>query len=77
MHDTVSRYRVARLALFPPQTAAGPARYTLIANTIRRGVPSAKVLVDGFVSGVPVYPSTEELLEAFDSAIRGNMLFRG
>lgn len=76
MPDQISQFRVARLSLYPPQNVRSGARYALIANTIRRGIPSAQVLVDGVVHGVNPQPTTEELLEAFDSAIRQHMLAR-
>lgn len=77
MPDRQSRFRVARLSLYPPQVGTGAAPYALIASTIRRGVPDAHILVEGRVMGVPARPTTEELLEAFDSAIRQHMLLRG
>lgn len=76
MPDTMSRFRVARFSLFPPMTAGGHARYCLVANTIRNGVPNAQILVDGHIPGAPMRPTTEELLELFDSATRQHMLIR-
>lgn len=73
-HDQISFYRVARLSLFPPRRAGMPARYALVAQTIKRGVPSGAILVDGQVEGLDPWPTTEELLGAFDAAIRQNML---
>ena len=75
--DTISRYRVARLSLYPPSVSGRPANYCLIANTIRAGVPRAQILIDGSLPELPSHPTTEELLEAFDSAIRQHMLGRG
>jgi hypothetical protein len=72
--DRISRYRVARLSLFPPQISGGPARYALVANTIRNGVPSAQILCDGTLLGVATHPTTEEVLEALDAAVRQHML---
>jgi hypothetical protein len=72
--DRISRYRCARLTLFPPQVASGVARYALIANTIRNGVPSGQILVDGTLLGVACTPTTEEVLEAMDAALRQHML---
>lgn len=74
--DRISRFRVARLSLYPPVTGVGGARYALIASTIRKGVPHAQILLDGCVPGVNAQPTTEELLEAFDTAIRAHMLAR-
>jgi hypothetical protein len=67
---------VARLSLYPPTTKTGAARYALIANTIKNGVPSGAILLDGSLLGVDPRPTTEELLEAFDAAIRQHMLPR-
>ena len=74
--DTMSRYRVARLSLFPPMQAGHHARYAVVSHVIKRGIPSAQILVDGILPNQPCYPTTEELLEAFDSAIRQHMLAR-
>lgn len=76
-HDTTSRFRVARLSLFPPMAAGGHARYALIASTIRKGVPHGAILVDGHLPGINPFPTTEEVLEAMDLALRQHMLFRG
>lgn len=76
-NDRISRYRVARLSVFPPQAAGGHARYALVASTIRRGVPNAQILLDGVLPGLATYPTTEELLEGMDTIIRSHMLFRG
>lgn len=77
MPDLVSRYRMARLSLYPPSVVGGHAEYVLMSHTIAKGVPRAQVLVDGRVPGVHPFPTTEQLLEAFDSAIRQHMLARG
>jgi len=73
--DRISRYRVARLSLFPPMRDGDAARYALIANTIRRGVPSGQILVDGTLPSMPSKPTTEEVLEAMDAALRQHMLW--
>lgn len=74
MPDRISTYRVARLAIHVPQTDGALARWSLIATGFRAGVPSSNILLDGSVRLAPRNPTTEELLEAFDSAIRGSML---
>ena len=74
--DTMSRFRVARFSLYPPSSPGGHARYALIANTIRGGVPHGQILLDGIVPGFDPRPTTEELLEGFDTAIRQHMLAR-
>lgn len=74
MPDRISRYRVARLNLYPPQTRGGQARWCLLAHTIRAGIPNAVIVLDGVLSGVNPQPTTEELLEAFDAILRQSML---
>lgn len=74
MNDRISRYRVARFSLFPPSAAGGNWRYALVANTINQGVPHATILLDGVLPGGHPQPTVEELLEAFDAAIRQHML---
>lgn len=74
MADRISRYRVARLSLFPPERDGGNARYAVVANVIKRGVPSGMILVDGVLPSAPSHPTTEELLELFDSALRQHRL---
>lgn len=76
MSDRISRYRVARLSVFPPTKAGGNARYCLTASTIRNGVPHTTILVDGVIPSSPSAPTTEEVLELFDSAVRQHMLAR-
>lgn len=72
--DRISRFRVARISLFPPQAKGGWARYALIASTIKNGVPSGQILLDGQLAGVDPFPTTEELLVAFDAALRQHTL---
>lgn len=76
MPDRTSRFRVARLSVFPPMVAGSHARYALTASVIRRGVPTAQILFDGTLPNAPAFPNTEELLELFDSALRQHMLVR-
>ncbi len=75
MSDRISFYRVARLSLFPPREDRGHARYALVANRIVRGVPQGQILLDGVVQSAPASPTTDELLELFDSALRQHRLF--
>jgi len=75
-NDRISRYRAARLALYPPNIPRGHARYALIAHTIRGGIPSASILLDGVLPGLDPRPTLEYLLEAFDSVIGQHMLAR-
>lgn len=75
-YDRISRYRVARLSLFPPATHPGQARYAVTASTIRNGIPHAQILLDGVLPNAPAVPTTEELLELFDSALRQHFLPR-
>jgi len=74
VNDRVSRYRVARMSVFPPSTEGGHARYCIVAHRIRNGIPSGQILLDGVLPGAPTSPTTEELLALFDSALRQNML---
>ena len=76
MPDRISRYRVARISMFPPMAAGNMARYALTASVIRNGVPTSQILLDGLVPNAPAFPTTEELLELFDSALRQHMLVR-
>lgn len=76
MHDRISQFRVARMSVFPPYLSGDNARYALTACTVRRGIPNAQILVDGVLPNAPAHPTTEELLELFDSAIRQHMLVR-
>lgn len=76
MPDQISVFRVARLSLYPPTNVRSGARYALIANRVKRGIPTANILLDGVVHGVDPSPTTEELLEAFDSALAQHMLHR-
>ena len=75
MSDRISTYRVARLSLYPPHGERGNARYACIANRIIRGVPRGQILFDGVLQGAPPSPTTDELLELFDSALRQHRLF--
>jgi len=74
MHDRISYYRVARLAVHVPFTPGASAPWSLIAVGVKRGVPSANILVDGTVPLAARNPTTEEILEAMDAAIRSAML---
>jgi hypothetical protein len=75
-HDRVSYYRVARLALHVPATQGALAPWSLIATGVKRGIPSSSIIVDGRVPCPAHNPTTEELLEAFDAALRQCMLPR-
>jgi hypothetical protein len=74
MNDRVSRFQVARLSLYPPAKPGGHYRYALIATTIRGGIPSGQILVDGLVRDGHPSPTTEEILMAMDAALRQSML---
>lgn len=74
MNDRISSYRVARLAIHVPQVSGDRAPWSLIATGVKRGIPTTNILLDGVVRLAPRNPTTEELLEAFDSAIRSSML---
>ena len=74
-HDTISRYRVARLSMFPPRVDGANLRYAVTANRIVRGIPSGVIVVDGVLPGAPSHPTTDELLRLFDSAVRQHVLY--
>ena len=63
--------RTAKLILHPPVEPGGVTRYSLTTFTVTpSGNQRGAILLDGILRGVPVMPTTEELLEAFDAAIR-------
>ena len=70
MPDRSSRYRVVRLAVHVPPTNGDRANWSLIAVGVKRGVPSAQILLDGTVPLQGPAPSTEEILDALDSIVR-------
>lgn len=72
--DRISKYRVARLSLFPPSAPGGNWRYALVANTIRNGIPHAVILGDGVLPNGHPFPTTEEVWEAVNAAALQNML---
>lgn len=74
MADRISTYRVARLALHIPVQQGSAAPWSLVAIGTRRGVPHASILVDGRVPCPAHNPTTEEILEAMDAAIRQAMI---
>jgi hypothetical protein len=76
MADQISMYRVARLAMFPATVGdAGHARWSLVSNVIRGGIPTARILGDGLIPGVPTHPTQEEVVEAMDAALRSMRLY--
>lgn len=72
--DRISRYRVARLSLHIPVNPLAKGHYALIATGVRNGVPTSLVLADGMVPCPAHNPTTEEILEAMDAALRQHML---
>jgi len=74
VNDHISRFRVARLSLYPPHVGTGAAPYALIASVIKGGIPSTRILADGRLPALSSAPTTEEILEAMDAAIRQHML---
>lgn len=74
MNDRISRFRVARLSLYPPQLQTGSCPYVMTASVIKAGIPSTRILVDGRLPVLSSTPTTEEILEAMDAAIRQHML---
>jgi hypothetical protein len=74
MSDRISTYRVVRLSIHVPAVDGAWAPWSLIATGVRGGIPTSRILVDGRVHLAPRNPTTEEILEAFDAAIRQSML---
>ena len=72
--DRISRYRQVRLVLQVPHTPGGRTYWSLHAVGVRAGVPHSVILLDGVVPGISAQPTTEEILEAIDAAVRGSML---
>lgn len=67
--------RTAKLILHPPVDPGGQCRYALTAFRVaQNGTQSGKILLDGVLLGVDPSPNTEQLLEAFDAAIRQSRL---
>jgi hypothetical protein len=48
--------------------------WSLHAVGVRAGVPTGKVLLDGFVGNLRPDCTVEEILEALDAAVRGALL---
>lgn len=74
MTDRISRYRTVRLAIHVPLTDSERAPWSLVAQTVRAGVPSAQILLDGTVPLRGPRPGIEEILDALDAAIRQSRL---
>jgi len=74
MSDRISTYRQVRLVLQVPRSEDQRAYYSLHAIGVYKGIPTARILVDGTVSLAPLNPTTEEILEALDAAVRQSML---
>lgn len=74
MADSTSTYRQVRLILQVPGMPGTPTYWSLHAVGVRRGVPSSTILLDGTVAPLDPRPTTEEILEAIDAAVRGAML---
>ncbi len=68
--DRISRYRVIRLAIHVPPTTGERANWSLVAVGVKRGVPSAQILLDGTVPLQGPAPTTAEILDALDSVVR-------
>jgi hypothetical protein len=74
MADRVSTYRQVRLVLQVPSGSAQRTYFSLHAVGVRKGVPHAAVLADGVVAHLGNQPTTEEIVEALDAAVRQMML---
>lgn len=67
--------RTAKLILHPPVATEGLCRYAVTTFTVTpSGIQRGAILLDGTLEGVPVMPTTQELLEAFDAALRQNLI---
>lgn len=74
MSDRISNYRQVRLVLQVPVNGASQTYWSLHAVGVKGGIPTARVLLDGFVPALHQQCTTEEILEAIDAAVRGAML---
>lgn len=75
MNDRTPWLRTAKLILHPPVKQGGDCRYALTTFSITtRGTQNGRVLLDGVLRGIAPAPTTEELLEAFDAALRQHRL---
>lgn len=72
--DKISRYRTVRLAIHVPLAGTERAPWSLVAQTVRSGVPSAQILLDGTVPLTGPRPGIEEILDALDAAVRQSRL---
>ena len=72
--DRVSRYRLAQLTLYIPPRPGLNSPWALRSVTVKRGVPHAAVLLDGYLRVDTSWPSTEQILEYMDAAVRQSML---
>lgn len=74
MQDRVSQYRQIRLTITPSE-GSDRAYWHVLAMTVRGGVPSSKILTDGFIEWDhdrdPVTMIEDALDEAVDAAGRG------
>ena len=74
MSDRISTYRQVRLVLQVPSKDGQRTYWSLHAVGVRAGVPHSVILLDGVVAPLSSRPTTEEILEALDAAVRGSML---
>lgn len=74
MTDRISRYRTIRLVIHVPPSGHERAPWSLIATTVRAGVPSAQILLDGTVPLHGPRPGIEEIMDALDAALRQGRL---
>lgn len=74
MADQISNYRQVRLVLQVPSQPGSRAYWSLHAVGVKRGIPVSRILLDGWVPLAASTPTTEEILEALDAAVRQSML---
>lgn len=69
MADRISQYRCVRVCIFPPRVDGDRASYTVVADTIRKGIPHAKLLWRGAIPNAPALPSIGEVQALLDSVL--------
>lgn len=74
MNDTISTYRQVRLVLQIPQDKRSQSYWSLHAVGVKRGVPTSRIVLDGYVPALDPMCTVEEMLEAVHAAASQGML---
>ena len=74
MSDRISTYRQVRLVVQIPQDRASRSYWSLHAIGVQKGVPTSRILLDGYVPALDPNCTTEEILEAVHAASTQGML---